>query len=420
MSRHKVMGRPVSLEPMNPGPLPLASLRVLELSQGVAGPFCAMVLGDLGADVVKVERPGSGDLSRGWGPPFASPTNSGYYLSVNRNKRSIALDLKSPSGMEVIRKLVARSDILVESFRPGTLDRLGLTDDVLQKLRPGLIRASVTGYGPDGPSREDPSFDFVIQARAGLMSLTGKPGEPMRTPVAFFDLVAGLYGVIGVLLELRSRENGGSPRRVDVNLLDTAMSLLGYWITGYSLTHRTPEPTGSEHPLIVPYQLVATQDGFIALAVGTDLQFQRMCRVLRRDDLAQDPRYRTNDDRVSHRTELIAILEPIFRRVPTAELVRDLSAGGVPCGPYQTIPEVLRDPQVRFNAVLSEMQAPGGKSVVVGGIPLGTDRRGPVVHRPAPALGEHTVDILRGLGYSPAQIEGMVRDWGRAAEDSSA
>ncbi|MGA7861081.1 MAG: CoA transferase, partial [Thermoplasmata archaeon] len=208
---------------MDPPPLPLAAVRVLDLSQGVAGPFCAMVLGDLGADVIKVEKPGSGDLSRGWGPPFASPHNSGYFLSVNRNKRSIVVDLKSPSGKEALRKLLAESDILVENFRPGALNRLGLDESTLQALRPGLIHASVTGYGPDGPSRDDPSFDFVIQARAGLMSLTGKSGEPMRTPVAFFDLVGGLYAVIGILHELRTRNDGGTPRAVEVNLLDTAM-----------------------------------------------------------------------------------------------------------------------------------------------------------------------------------------------------
>jgi crotonobetainyl-CoA:carnitine CoA-transferase CaiB-like acyl-CoA transferase len=385
--------------------LPLASLRVIDLSQGVAGPFCAMVLGDLGADVIKVEKPGAGDLSRGWGPPFASPGNSAYFLSVNRNKRSIALDLKSAAGKNALRKLVARSDVLVENFRPGTLARLGFDAKALQRLRPGLIHSSVTGYGPTGPSRDDPSFDFAIQARAGLMSLTGTPGEPMRTPVALFDLVAGLYGVIGILLELRRRDGGQATRPVEVSLLDTAMSLLGYWITGYSLTHEPPQPTGAAHPLIVPYQLMRTQDSYVALAAGTDLQFARLCHVLRRADLGRDPRFRTNDDRVRHRRALLAILEPLFRRRPAAKLVKELNAAGVPCGAYRTIPDVIRDPQVRHTGILEEMITPGGPPVVVGGLPLGRQRRGSVVHRPAPGLGVDSAQVERELGL-PAKRAG--------------
>ena len=404
---------------MGPSSLPLAGLRVLDLSQGVAGPFCSMILGDLGAEVIKVEKTGSGDLSRAWGPPFAGLHNSGYYLSINRNKRSIVVDLKSASGKEVLRKLLARADVLVENFRPGSMRRLGLGESALRSIRPGLIHATVTGYGPDGPSRDDPSFDFVIQARAGLMSLTGKPGEPMRTPIALFDLVAGLYAVVGVLLELRAQDHRRAPHAVEVNLLDTAMSILGYWITGYSLTHETPQPTGSEHPLIVPYQLLPTQDGYIALAVGTDLQFRHLCEVLRLNDLLKDPRFRTNDDRVAHRAELIGRLGPRFLSEPSGSLVRSLSAAGVPCGPYQTIPEVLRDPQVRHNSVVSEMRTPGGGTVQVGGLPLGRQRRGRVVRRPAPDLGQHTEQVLKSLGYSKREIDRLRKEWNRSSGPES-
>ncbi len=404
-----------SIPGMGDAPLPLTGLKVLEISQGVAGPFCAMVLGDLGADVIKVEKPGSGDLSRGWGPPFASPGNSAYYLSVNRNKRSIVLDLRDRSDRDVFDRLVAWSDVFVDNSRPGALERLGLSDRRLQQLRPGLIRASVTGYGRDGPSRVDPSFDFAIQARSGLMSLTGTPGAPMRTPVAFFDLVAGLYSVIGILLELRKRDSGERPAPVDVNLLDTATSLLGYWLTGYSLTHETPAPTGAGHPLIVPYQLLPTRDGFIALAVGTDEQFRQLCQALGQEGLSADARFRTNSDRVQHRAELIERLEPLLRQESTHDLVQRLSAAGVPCGPFQTIPEVLADAQVRHNASVVPMKSPGGREVSVGGIPLERVRRGEVVHRPAPDLGEHSEEILTELGYSPEEVSALRGDSRRRA-----
>ncbi len=385
---------------MPPSAGPLSGLRVVEVAQGIAGPFFAMVLGDLGADVVKVEIPKVGDLARGWGPPFSSPRNSAYFLSVNRNKRSVELDLKSPEGADALRRLLKDADILVENFRPGTLEDLGFSPGVLQSINPRLLRVSITGYGPEGPSRNDPSFDLIAQARSGLMSVTGTTdGEPIRVGIALFDLAAGLYAVIGALTELREREAGRPFRAVEVNLLDTSVSMLTHWLPILSLEGHVPGPSGTAHPLIVPYQVLPTRDGFVALGVSTDILWHRFCEVLGLQTMEKDPRFVTNAARVAHRQEVLDRILPILRSWSTRQAVEELNRGGVPCGPLSRIEDLPTDPQIVFNHSILTVPAPGGRSVLVGGSPLASllPEGSPVARLPPPDLGEHTKEVLQAL-----------------------
>lgn len=396
--------------------LPLESIRVLDLSQGIAGPMCTTVLGDLGADVVKFEIPGVGDISRSWGPPFESPHNSAYFISANRNKRSAVVDLKTESGKEVLRRMIPHTDVLVENFRPGTLARLGFDSGTLKSLNENLIVASITGYGMAGPSRDDPSFDLVIQARSGLMSVTGtESGQPVRVGIALFDLAAALYSVIGVLVSLREREAGRNVPPVEVNLLDSAVGWLTYWLTGFSITHKTTPPAGTSHPLIVPYQVFPSSDGLFALGVSNDVLWARFCECLGLGQVQRDPRFSSNEARVAHREELMHILEPMFRTMTNSDLVRRLSQVGVPCGPVQSIPQLIEDPQIAYNKSIVSVKAPGGKEVLVGGSPLVSllPPEGQLVRRDPPGFGQHTEEVLSELGYSPKEVEALIAEWSR-------
>ncbi len=394
---------------------PLDGLRVVELAQGIAGPYCAMVLADLGADVIKVEIPRVGDLARGWGPPFASPHNSAYFLSVNRNKRSVELDLKSPYGKEALRRLVTEADVLVENFRPGTMADLGFDVATLRTLRPNLLIASVTGYGPGGPSRNDPSFDLIAQARSGLMSVTGTvAGDPIRVGIALFDLAAGLYAAIGVLVQLRERDAGRATVPVEVNLLDTSVSMLTHWLPILSLEGKVPPPSGTAHPLIVPYQVFPTREGFVALGVSTDVLWHRFCSALGLGAIENDPKFSTNAARVAHRSEVLAFVLPALAQWTAPEAAAEMSRAGVPCAVVARIEDLPRDPQVVFNRSIETMSAPHASSVMVGGSPLRSllPEEESLVRRPAPDLGEHTEEVLREIGLWPP-VRTPAREGGR-------
>jgi crotonobetainyl-CoA:carnitine CoA-transferase CaiB-like acyl-CoA transferase len=378
---------------------PLAGLRVLDLSRVLAGPLCTMILGDLGADVVKVERPGTGDDTRTWGPPWSEGPDgreSAYYLCVNRNKRSVAADLKTEEGRALVRRLARDADVLVENFAPGTMERAGLGWDDLSAGNPRLVWCTITGYGADGPEAGRPGYDFSVQARAGWMAITGEPGgAPTKVGVAVVDVLTGQNAALAILAALRERDAGGQGQRVEVSLFDSALAGLVNVTQAALVTGREPVRWGNAHATIVPYQTFDAADRAIVVAVGNDAQWRRLCEALGADALLADARFATNPGRIEHRAEVSAALAEIIRGGTAAEWLGVLEAAGVPCAPVQTVGEALRDP------VLTER---GGTWPITGATygtvetvpsPLRFERTPAGVSRPAPALGEHTAEVER-------------------------
>jgi formyl-CoA transferase len=386
-------------------PSPLAGIRILDLSRVLAGPYCTMLLGDLGAEVIKVERPGTGDDTRAWGPPFAGG-ESAYYLCANRNKKSITVNLKSAAGQEVIRRLARLSDVLVENFKVGELTELGLGYDHLKTLNPGLIYCSITGYGQSGPDSDLPGYDFIIQGRGGVMSITGEPdGEPMKVGVAIADITAGLFAANAIQAALLARMRTGQGQAIDISLLDSQVAWLANVASNYLVSGQRPGRFGNGHPTIVPYQSFRAQDGFFCLAVGNDGQWQKLCRLLGRSELAGDPRFATNPARVQNRGTLIPILQEIFSTHDIAFWLREVAAAGIPCGPVQAIDQVFADPQVLARDMLWTVPHPTAGEIRLTGSPLKLAET-PVAYRThPPLLGEHTGEVLTSLlGYTPEEV----------------
>lgn len=384
----------------------LSDIRVLDLTRVLAGPYCTMMLGDFGADVIKIERPGRGDDTRHWGPPFTESGLSAYYVCVNRNKRSVTLDLKSDAGRDVLRDLAKQADILVENFKVGTLEGLGLGYDLLREINPGLIYCAVTGYGQTGPYRERLGYDTVIQAQGGIMSITGPAdGAPHKVGVAIVDITAGFNALASILAALHYRDRTGEGQYIDIALYDAQLGWLANVASNYLVSGEPPQRYGNGHPTIVPYQTMPTADGYVMLAVGNDDQFARMCDVLGRPALAEDERFATNPARVAHRDDLIPLLEEIFRTRPTQDWIDDLLEGDVPCGPVNDIPTALSDPQAQARDMVQEMEHPdAGVIPLVGPVPKlhGTPAE---IRRAPPLLGEHTDEVLCGvLEYDEATI----------------
>jgi crotonobetainyl-CoA:carnitine CoA-transferase CaiB-like acyl-CoA transferase len=387
---------------------PLTDIRVLDASRVLAGPFCGQLLGDLGAEVLKIERPGSGDETRTWGPPFAGP-NSAYYLSCNRNKRGLTLDLGRPEGIQVFHELVKRSDVLLENFKADSAERLGLGPHKLLSVNPRLIVCSISGFGRTGPLRELPGYDFAVQALSGLMSITGPvDGPPCKTGVAITDVLTGLYASNSILACLHARSRSGHGYAIDLALLDCAVAAQVNLAQAYLTSGQVPVRQGNAHLQIVPYQLFQTADSFIVLAVGNDGQWQRFCRAAERPDLAANSRFTTNVLRVQNRDELVPLLENQMRTQTTAAWVEHLLATEVPHAPVWNYAELFQQPQMAARGMRVEVRDPQGRPVDLLGTPFHIDGVDLPAPQMPPALGEHTDAVLTDLlQMRPDQIAAL-------------
>ncbi len=385
----------------------LDKLRVVEIAEAMAGPYCGMLLGDLGADVIKVERPTTGDQSRGWGPPFLQ-TESGYFLSANRNKRSLTLNLDHPQGLRLLRKLLAEADVfIINQPRRASLAKRGLNYETLAAAHPRLIYCSITGYGFSGPKAERPGYDIIAQGEAGVMSFTGEPGgEPLRFPIAIADVTCGIYATLGILAALLARNQSGRGQFLDMALLDCQLSWLANVGSSYLNAGEEPQRLGNAHANIVPYQLFHGRDGrFFMVAVGTEKLWSRFCHVLGvEQSLGQDQRFATNSQRIRHREELIHRLQEIFSTRPAAEWLEILQAAEIPAGPVSSVAEALADPQAQARAMVVELDHPLLNVVRSVANPIKMSATRVSYRLPPPLLGEHTDGVLREQGLTEEEI----------------
>jgi crotonobetainyl-CoA:carnitine CoA-transferase CaiB-like acyl-CoA transferase len=389
----------------NPGPGALDGVRVLDCSRVLAGPWCTQTLADLGADVIKIERPGAGDDTRGWGPPFLQDAEgrdtaeAAYYLGTNRNKRSVTVDIATPEGQDIIRRLVRDSDVFVENFKVGDMARYGLDSGALLALNPRLVYCSITGFGQTGPYRERAGYDYAIQGIGGLMSITGERddrpgGGPQKVGVAVADLFTGLYATVAILAALRHRDLTGQGQAIDMALLDTQVAMLANLGANYLVTGKPPGRAGNAHQNIVPYQVFEVADGHLILAVGNDSQFAKFCDVAGRPELARDQRFAKNAGRVRHRDVLVPVLETVLKSRSKQDWLAQLEAAKVPCGAINNFAEVFADPQVIAREMAVNVAHPLQPALKLVASPIKMSRTPPTVRRPPPLLGEHNDEVL--------------------------
>ena len=372
----------------------LSDVVVIDLSRVLAGPYCTMMLGDMGATVIKIEQPGKGDDTRHFGPPYVAG-ESAYYLGLNRNKRSITLDFNNPEHEKRLFELVSTATVLVENFRPGMLERQGLGYETLRAMNPGLIYCSISGYGHDGPYAMRPGYDFVAQAESGIMSVTGEvEGEPQRVGSPVADVSAGLYACMSILAALHVREKTGKGQHIDISLLEAAVSLLSNVSSNYLISGEEAERYGNGHPNIVPYQAFHTQDGYIVVSCGNDRLYQTLCRLLGREDLATDPRFATNPQRVRNREELVPILQEQFLQRETGDWLTALRAAGIPCGPINTISQVFSDPHLQARGFIWECEHPTAGTIKLSGSPIRLSETPTRLYKAPPLLGEDNDTLL--------------------------
>jgi len=398
---------------------PLNNIRILDITRALAGPYCTMMLGDLGADVIKVERPGSGDETRGWGPPFVGkpygpyPGESAYFIAANRNKRSVTVNIQSTEGKEVIRQLAGISDVLVENYRTGDLDRLGLGYPDLHHLYPKLVYCSISGYGRTGPYAERPGYDAILQAEGGMMSITGPiDGPPSRAGIPIIDITSGMFASTAILAALRTRDITGEGQLVDISLFDSHIALLTNVASNYLVGGKPPSRLGNAHPNLVPYDAFSARDGWFVIGVANEKQWGVLCDVLARPDMKTDSRFAANRDRVTNRNVLVAELNQIFSGRDVNDWLSDLSKAGLPCGRINSLPEVFAHPQAQAREMTLESEHASAGTVRLPGFPYKFSQTPAEIHRPPPLLGEHTEEVLTSLlDYSPEDVASL-RDKG--------
>jgi crotonobetainyl-CoA:carnitine CoA-transferase CaiB-like acyl-CoA transferase len=387
-------------------PKPLDGVKVLDMTRVLAGPYCTMMLGDMGADVVKLERPEAGDDTRGYGPPFVNG-ESAYFMSINRSKRSLTLNLKHPEALKTLQQLIETADVLVENFRPGTMESFGFGYDTVQQLNPRLIFCSISGFGHTGPKSDLPGYDLIIQGEGGVASLTGDPnGPPYKVGSSQADVVAGMMAFQGILLALIARHQSGRGQKIDLSMLDCQVAMLTYQAGIYFATGQSPTRMGNQHPTITPYETYRCQDGYINLACGNDGMWRAFCKAAGHESWANDERFRTNADRVQNRRALSSLMEPVLLEKTMQEWIELLRAVGIPCGKIQSVGEICEDPQIIARDMVVTVEHPKAGAMRVTGVPVKLSDTPGAVTLPPPLLGEHSGQVLtEWLQMSAAEVD---------------